>query len=73
MTFPRQEYWSEVPFPPLGDLPNPGIKPQSLAPLALLGGFLTTVPRGNPQLHIILLLLSTYYKTNTLLNSMNKQ
>ena len=26
---PRQEYWSELPFPPSGDLPNPGIKPRS--------------------------------------------
>ena len=25
MGFSRQEYWSGVPFPPLGDLPNPGI------------------------------------------------
>ena len=25
--FPRQEYWSELPFPPPGDLPDPGIKP----------------------------------------------
>ena len=29
--FPRQEYWSGLPFPPPGDLPNPGIKPGSLA------------------------------------------
>ena len=25
MGFPRQEYWSELPFPSLGDLPNPGL------------------------------------------------
>ena len=30
MGFSRQEYWSGLPFPPLGDLPNPGIKPRSL-------------------------------------------
>ena len=29
--FSRQEYWSGLPFPPPGDLPNPGIKPGSLA------------------------------------------
>ena len=29
MGFPRQEYWSALPFSPLGDLPNPGIKPTS--------------------------------------------
>ena len=27
--FSRQEYWSGLPFAPLGDLPNPGIKPRS--------------------------------------------
>ena len=31
MEFSRQEYWSGVPFPPPGDLPDPGIKPASLA------------------------------------------
>ena len=29
MGFSRQEYWSEVPFPSPGDLPDPGIKPAS--------------------------------------------
>ena len=29
MGFPRQEYWSRLPFPSPGDLPNPGIKPAS--------------------------------------------
>ena len=29
MGFSRQEYWSGLPFPPPGDLPNPGIKPRS--------------------------------------------
>ena len=27
MGFSRQEYWSELPYPPPGDLPDPGIKP----------------------------------------------
>ena len=31
MRFPRQEYWSGLPFPSPGDLPNPGIKPRSPA------------------------------------------
>ena len=31
MGFPRQEYWSGLPFPSPGDLPNPGIKPISPA------------------------------------------
>ena len=29
MGFPRQEYWSGLPFPSLGKLPNPGIQPRS--------------------------------------------
>ena len=29
MEFSRQEYWSGLPFPSPGDLPNPGIKPRS--------------------------------------------
>ena len=29
--FYRQEYWSGLPYPPLGDLPNPGIEPWSSA------------------------------------------
>ena len=37
--FPRQQYWSGLPFSPPGDLPNPGIEPGSLA---LAGGFFTT-------------------------------
>ena len=31
MGFPRQEYWSRLPFPPPGDLPNPGIELESPA------------------------------------------
>ena len=42
MGFPRQEYWSGLPFPPPGHLPNPGIKPVSLTSPALAGGFFTT-------------------------------
>ena len=30
MGFSKQEYWSGSPFPTLGDLPDPGIKPTSL-------------------------------------------
>ena len=42
MGFSRHEYWSGVPFPPPGDLPDPGVKPASLMSLALEGGFFTT-------------------------------
>ena len=38
----RQKYWSKLPFPTLGDLPNPGIEPASLTSPALAGGFFTT-------------------------------
>ena len=43
MGFPRQEYWSGLPVPSSGDLPDPGIEPASLT---LAGGFFTTKPRG---------------------------
>ena len=44
MEFSRQEYWSGLPFPISGDLPNPQIEPMSLASPALTGRFSTTVP-----------------------------
>ena len=45
MVFPRQEYWSGLPFPSPGDLPDPGFKAKSPA---LGGGFFTTEPPGMP-------------------------
>ena len=39
MGFSRQEYWSRLPFPPPGDLPNPGIEPLCLSH-TLAGRFL---------------------------------
>ena len=45
MGFPRQEYWSRLPFPSLRYLPDPGIKVVSPA---LAGGFFTTEPPGKP-------------------------
>ena len=42
MGFPRQEYWSELPFPPPGDLPDPGICLVSLSFPELADGFFTT-------------------------------
>ena len=44
--FSHQEYWSGLPFPPPGDLPNSIIEPVSPAPPALAGGFFTTEPPG---------------------------
>ena len=40
--FSRKEYWYELPCPPPGDLPDPGIVPASLMSPALAGGFLPT-------------------------------
>ena len=42
----QQQYWSGLPFPPPRTLPNPGIKPASLA---LICGFFTTEPPEKPQ------------------------
>ena len=39
MGFSRQEYWSALPCPPPGDLPDPGMKPTSLASPALADSF----------------------------------
>ena len=44
MGFSRQEYWSGLPFPSPGDLPNPGIEPGSPA---LWADALLSEPRGN--------------------------
>ena len=52
MGFPRQQYWSELPFPSPGDLPNPGIKAASPESLALAGRFSTIVPPGKPLVMI---------------------
>ena len=46
MGFSRQEYWSGLPFPSLGDLPDPGIKPRSPA---LQADTLTSEPPGKPN------------------------
>ena len=45
MGFSRQEYWSGLPFPSPGDLPNPGIEPDSPA---LQADALTSEPPGKP-------------------------
>ena len=51
MEFFRQEYWSGLPFPPPGDLPKAGIKPESPAFLALAGRSFTTAPLGSLSLN----------------------
>ena len=42
MGLSKQEYWNGLPYPPPGDLPNPGIKLVSLMSPALTDGFFTT-------------------------------
>ena len=42
MGFPRQEYWRGLPFPSAGDLPKPGMKPQSLVSATVAPRFFTT-------------------------------
>ena len=46
MGFSRQEYCRGLPFPPPGDLPNPGIEPASAEAPALPGRFFTPKPPG---------------------------
>jgi len=50
MGFPRQEYWSEMPFHPPGDLPNPGIE---LVSPALQADSLSTEPPGKLLEHLV--------------------
>ena len=55
--FPRQEYWSGLPFPSSGDVPNPGIESTSPAwqvnslPLSHLGSPPNTATKTNKQKH----------------------
>ena len=67
MEFPRQEYWSGLPFPPPGDLPDPVFKPASPA---LAGGFLTIELYGKPSSEVdmvVSILLSLFYKSSQLI------
>ena len=48
MGFSRQEYWSGLPFPSPGDLPNPGVEPRSPT---LQADALTSEPPGKPNLN----------------------
>ena len=48
MEFLRQEYWSGLPFPFPGDLPDLGMEPASPA---LAGGFFTAEPQGKPPVY----------------------
>ena len=55
MGFPRQEYWSGLPFPSPRDLPDPEIE---LMSLALVGRFFTAAPSGSPGTECVKMLVS---------------
>ena len=55
MEFSMQEYWSGLPFPSPGDLPNPGVKPGLLHWQA---DSLPFEPPGKPNLSALLIILS---------------
>ena len=59
MGFSRQEYWSGVPFPSPGDLPDPRIEPMSSA---LSGRFFSSEPPGKPSTRFTLNKIQINYK-----------
>ena len=61
MGFFRQEFWSGLPFPSPGDLPDPEIEPASPA---LAGGFFTQSHQGSPRkLFVCAYVLSCFSRT----------
>jgi len=61
MGFSRQEYWSGLPCPPPGDLPDPGIEPVSLPSPALAGRFFTAVPFGKLSLTLKFFIVAEFF------------
>ena len=51
MEFSRQEYWSGLPFPNVGNLSDLGLKRMPLISPPLAGRFLVTAPPGKPYKH----------------------
>jgi len=66
--FSRHEYWSELPYSLPEDLPDPGIKPTSLMPLTLAGGFFTTCATWEAHLNYYMLPICSSYSTFLLLS-----
>ena len=58
MGFSRQEYWSRLPCPPPGDLPDAGIKPQSLRSSAWASRFFTTSATWEAQMETLMLYIT---------------
>ena len=67
MGFPSQEYWSGLPLPSPGDLPDPGIEHESNA---LAGGFFATESRGVSILQSLLHIKTKVNLMRTLESSM---
>ena len=70
MQFSRQEYWSGLPFPLPGDLPDPGIEPTSLMSPGLAGRFFTISTTWDtilPALHRLILQITRIIATITVL------
>ena len=61
MGFSRQEYWSRLPFPPRGDLPNQGLKPRSPASPALAEGSLPLALNGKSNIYIYIYIYMYVY------------
>ena len=55
--FPRQEYWSGLPFPSPRDLPDPGIEPDSI----LASRLFTTETPGKPEERVLSLCFAVVY------------
>ena len=58
MGFSRQQYWSGLPFPSPGNLPDPGIEPTSPA---LAGRFFTSETPGKPYTYCLSILYIVVY------------
>ena len=61
MGFSRQEYWSGLPCPPPGNLPNPATEPMSSVSPALQVDCLPTEPPGKPQMYLQITLKETVF------------
>ena len=62
--FSRQEHWSGLPFPSPGDLPDPGIRPESPVPPALqMGSLLLSHWESHKYGFLRIILIMSYYGT----------
>ena len=59
--FSKQEYWSGLPCPPLGHLPDPGIEPVSPMSPGLAGRFFTTSATWEAYTHTHIILFHVFF------------